>query len=129
MVFSVCVVISFTFWMMNTLSKKYTESLVFYIEYEHLPEQANSISTTDTMRIKLTATGYRILGYKLGILDKLVKVNAAQFKRKENQYIYTLSNHIHQEKIEEQLGEEIKVVDIIPDTLYIRPAISQTQKN
>jgi hypothetical protein len=48
-------------------------------------------------------------------------MDAAQFKRRGNQYYYTLSNHIHAEKIEEQLGEEMKVLDMSPDTLFINP--------
>jgi hypothetical protein len=119
-VFSICVLISFAFWLMNTLSKKYTEPLVFYIEYQHLPEPGNRLRTTDTMRIKVITSGYRIMGYKLGLLDKIIKMDAAQFRHRDNQYIYTLGNHTHSEKIEEQLGDEVKVLDISPDTLYIR---------
>ena len=111
---------------MNMLSKKYTESLVFYIEYQHLPQPGNTIVATDTLRIKVNTSGYRIIGYKFGVFDKLIKIDASQFRRRENQYYYTLTNHIHSEKIEEQLGEEMKVLDITPDTLYIRPAESQT---
>jgi len=124
-VFSICVLISFAFWSMNMLSKKYTESLVFYIQYEHLPQSGNRITTTDTMRIKVNTTGYRVLGYKFGVFDKFVKIDATQFKHKENQYFYTFANHTHIEKIEEQLGEEVKVLDILPDTLYIAPVLPQ----
>jgi hypothetical protein len=121
-VFSICLVVSFAFWFMNILSKKYTQSMLFYIQYEHLPQTGSALSTTDTMRIKVTTTGYRVLGYNFGVLDKFIKIDAAQFRHKENQYFYTLTNnHTHTEKIEEQLGEEIKVLDITPDTLYIRP--------
>jgi len=124
--FSICLFISFAFWLMNMLSKKYTESMVFYIEYQHLPQPGNRISATDTMRIKVNTTGYRILGYKLGIFDKFINIDAGQFRRKDNQYFYTLTNHLHTEKIEEQLGEEVKMTDISPDTLYIRPVEPQT---
>jgi hypothetical protein len=125
-VFSICVVISFGFWLMNMLSKKYTQSIVFYIQYEHLPQVGKQMSVTDTMRIKVTTTGFRLTGYKFGIFEKLLKIDASQFRHKDNLYYYTLTNHIHTEKIEEQLGEEVKVLDISPDTLYIRPAVSST---
>jgi hypothetical protein len=125
-VFSVCFLISFALWFMNMLSKKYTESLVFFIQYEHLSQAVNHEGTTDTMRLKVNASGYRVLGYKLGIFDKLLKVDASQFRHKGNQYFYTLTNHIHSEKIEEQLGDEVKMLDISPDTLFIAPAIPQT---
>lgn len=122
-VFSICVLISFIFWFMNMLSKKYTESLVFYIQYQHLPQSLSRFNSTDTMRIKVTTNGYHILGYKLGVYDKILRIDAAQFRHKGNQYYYTLTNHIHTEKIEEQLGEDVKMLDITPDTLFISPAI------
>lgn len=125
-VFSICFVISFALWFMNMLSKKYTESVVFYIQYQHLPQPANNLNVTDTMRLKVTTSGYRILGYKFGVFDKFVRIDANQFRHRGNQYYYTLSNHLHSEKIEEQLGDEVKMVDISPDTLFISPANSPT---
>jgi hypothetical protein len=125
-VFSICVVISFGFWLMNMLSKKYTESIIFYVQYQNLPKAENRMTVTDTMRIKVITSGFRLTGYKFGIFDKFVKIDASQFHRKDNQYYYTLSNHTHAEKIEEQLGEEVKILDISPDTLYIRPSELQT---
>lgn len=125
MAFSICMLVSFALWFLNMLSKKYTQSMVFYIQYEHLPQPANRVITTDTMRIKLSTSGYRVLGYKFGVLDKFIKVDAAQFRHKGNQYYYALTNHSHDEKIEEQLGEEVKMLDISPDTLYIYPVAPQ----
>jgi hypothetical protein len=122
--FSVCVCISFAFWLMNMLSKKYTESLVFYVQYQHLSQTGNNVNTTDTMRIKVNTSGYRVIGYKFGVLDKFIKIDAGQFRHKGNQYFYTLSNHNHVEKVEEQLGEDVKVLDISPDTLFICPVVS-----
>ena len=121
-VFSICLLISFIFWFMNMLSKKYTESLIFYVQYEHLPQSASHFNSTDTMRIKITTNGYHIFGYKLGVYDKILKIDAAQFRHRGNQYFYTLTNHVHAEKIEEQLGEDVKMLDIAPDTLFISPA-------
>lgn len=123
--FSVCVLIAFAFWYLNMLSKKYTESIVFYVQYQHLSQIGSQLSKTDTMRIKLSTSGYRVIGYKFGILDQFIKIDATQFKHKGNQYYYTITNHIHIEKIEEQLGEDVKMLDISPDTLYILPVEPQ----
>src|ERR1700757_2869349 len=78
-VFSVCLVISFALWLMNMLSKKYTESIVFYIQYQYLPQPARKLNLTDTMRLKITTSGYRIVGYKFGVFDKFIKIDATQF--------------------------------------------------
>ena len=99
--------------------------MVFYIQYDHLPKGGKQVTVTDTMRIKFTTTGFRLLGYKFGVFDKFIKIDAASFRSRENLSYYTLSNHIHAGKVEEQLGEEVKVLDIAPDTLYIRPTALQ----
>lgn len=125
-VFSVCLVISFALWFMNMLSKKYTESIVFYIQYQYLPQPAHKLNLTDTMRLKITTSGYRIVGYKFGIFDKFIKIDATQFRHHGTQYYYSLTNHLHTEKIEEQLGEDVKMLDVAPDTLFISPINSPT---
>jgi hypothetical protein len=109
---------------MNTLSKKYTESLTFGVEYAHYPQPQPAYISTDTIKLKVNASGFRILGYKWGFIDKVIKVDVGQFKHKESGYQYYLNNHIHVSKIEEQLGEEVKLLDISPDTLFIRPVNS-----
>ena len=119
--FIVCFLIALTLWFMNTLSKKYTENLTFGIEYLHYPQPKSSFNATDTLKLKVSSTGFRILAYKMGFIDKTIKMDVSQFKHRDNTYQYNMNNHIHETKVEEQLGDEVKLLDITPDTLFIRP--------
>src|ERR1700722_8250133 len=107
--FMVCLLIAFSLWLMSTLSKKYTESLVFGIEYSNFPQPKASYSSTDTLKLKVNSSGYRILAYKMGFIDKTIKIDAGQFKHSRDKAYpvstYILNNRTHQSKIEEQLGE------------------------
>lgn len=123
--FIVCLLISGFLWVMNSLSKKYTDTLTFHIRYQHLPTEKKVVPFSDAVSIKLTTTGYRLLTYKLGIKEMLINVDANAFRHKDNQYIYNLQNQFHQDKIREQLGEQTDLMEISPDTLFLRPASSQ----
>ena len=121
--FSVCLVLSAALWFMNMLSKKYTETLTFYIKYEHLPQDKKLYPSSDTVHVKVNSTGYRLAAYKLGIDDPILKIDAASFRHS----LYSLTNRNHVEKLEEQLTEDIKVIDVSPDTLYLRNEPPSTQ--
>jgi len=119
--FLICLLIAFMLWLMNTLSKKYTENLTFAIEYSHFPQPQSGYSYNDTLKLKVNTSGFRVLAYKVGFVDKIIKIDAAAFRRREAGWQYNLNNHVHESKIEEQLGEDVKLLDITPDTLFIRP--------
>ncbi len=119
--FSVCLVISFFLWFMNSLAKKYTDTITFQVQYQHLPGDRKLTPSTQTLNIKVTATGFNIAEYTFGLKEALLSFDAGQFRHRDNQYIYSLENKNHLEKLEEQLGEQIKVVEVTPDTLFLRP--------
>jgi hypothetical protein len=118
--FLVCIVISFFLWLMNMLGKKYTDTLTFHVQYLHLPQDKKLYPSTETVNLKVSTSGFNIAAYTFGIKDPFLNIDAAQFRHKENQYLYSLDNKSHMEKIEEQLGDQMKVVDAAPDTLYLR---------
>ena len=120
--FSVCLVIAGFLWLMNTLSKKYTDVITFQVQYQHLPQDKKLTPSAQTVTVKLTATGFNIAQYTFGIKEALLNFDAGQFRHKDNQYLYSLENKNHLEKVEEQLGEQMKVMEISPDTLFLRPA-------
>jgi hypothetical protein len=118
--FVICLILSAGLWTVNTLSKKYTDSLTFTINYEHLKGK-DLVPSSDTIRLKLTSSGFRLMAYKFGINHSSVMIDANQYRRRENTYYYVLTNKTHLDKIEEQFGDEVKLVDIYPDTLYLKP--------
>jgi len=123
--FIVCIVLSTFLWFMNVLSKKYTYSIPFQVQYLHLPQDKKLYPSNESVSIKVNASGFNIMAYKLGIKERFINVDAASFKHKNSEYLYALQSTTHQEKIEEQLGEQMKVLDISPDTLYLSPTQPQ----
>lgn len=119
--FSVCLVIAFFLWLMNAMSKKYTDTITFQVIYQHLPKDKNLTPSAQTVNVRLTATGFNIAEYTFGFKEALLNFDAGQFRHKDNMYLYSFENKNHLEKLEEQLGEQIKIMDVSPDTLFLRP--------
>ena len=123
--FIVCFVISAFLWLMNTFSKKYTDTITFQVQYQHLSQDKKLSPSAPSVNVKVISTGFNIVAYTFGIKEALLNIDAGQFKHKDNQYLYSLENKNHIDKLEDQLGDEIKVVDVSPDTLYLRPLQTQ----
>ncbi len=121
--FLVCVVIAAFLWTVNALSQKYTDVIPFGVQYRHLPSDRKLMPSPDAINLTLTASGYNLLAYKLGIKQPLINIDANVFRHKDNQYIYNLQSQLHQDKIRDQLGEQTELVAITPDTLYLRPDV------
>ena len=117
--FLVCVAISVFLWTMNTLSGKYTDTIMLSIRYKNMPQSKKMLPVTTFLSVKVVSTGYNLAAYTLGIKDPFLKVNANRFYRENNRYVYTFDNKEHFNKIADQLGTDMKVVEIAPDTLYL----------
>jgi len=118
--FFVCIVIAIFLWLMNSLSKKYTDTITFQVQYQHLPQDKKLYPSTPSVNVKLTTSGFNLVAYTFGIKEALLNIDAGQFRHKDNQYLYSLENKTHIDKLEDQLGDQMKVVDVSPDTLYLR---------
>ncbi|HWY99341.1 MAG TPA: hypothetical protein VNY36_09655 [Bacteroidia bacterium] len=112
--FLACLLLATALWFMNALSKNYDEQLKFYVSYENLPK--DKYPSSYTVQVKVNASGYRIMGYKLGINAPNIKLDASQFRH--NSY-YAFTTQKHTEKLQEQLGEAIQINEILPDTLFL----------
>jgi hypothetical protein len=123
--FIICIALSAFLWLMNRLSKKYTDVVTFQVQYQHLSKDKKLIPASEIVTIKLITTGYNLMAYNLGIKESLINVDANSFRHKDNEYFYTLQSQPHQEKIQEQLGEQIEMLEINPDSLFLRPAQQQ----
>jgi len=127
--FLVCTLLAATLWLMNALSKSYEEPLTFFINYQNLPkgDDKQVFPSANTLQLKITATGFRILAYKLGITEAAIQLDASQFR---HNYFYALTTQKHIEKLQEQVGDAIEINSISPDTLFLRnQPPSKTEQN
>jgi hypothetical protein len=122
--FAICVVLATALWFMNAFSKKYTDSLTFYVSYQNLP-QDKKYPSANSVQVKVNASGFQLMTYKMGFNESVIKLDASQFKHS----YYAFTNHTHNEKLQEQLGESIKLLDISPDTVYLRSEPPTSDQN
>lgn len=122
--FLACLSISAFLWLMNTLSKKYTDTIPFQVQYLHQTNERKFVPNSSVVNLKVITSGYNLLAYKLGIRENIIYVDANSFRHKDNQYLYNLQTEIHQDKIREQLGDQTILLEIATDTLFLRPANS-----
>ena len=128
--FITCTLLATALWFMNALSKQYEEPLTFYVSYENMPQAQDKklYPSSNTIQMKVTASGFRVLAYKLGITDPNIKLDINQFR---HNYYYALTTQKHIEKLQEQLGDAVEIHSVSPDTLFLhnQPPSSGNDQN
>jgi hypothetical protein len=119
--FAICLVIAGFLWLMNVLSKKYTDTITFQVAYQHLPQDKKLYPSSPSINVKVFCSGFNLVAYTFGIKEAEINIDANSFRHNW----YNLQNRTHQEKIEDQLGDQMKVLEIAPDTLFLRTTPTQ----
>ncbi len=119
-IYMICLLLSCLLWLLITLSERYDTDIVFPVQYSNIPK---SKVVTSRLPPSITATvnavGFNLVWYKLkGHGDSITMEIPASKLREHNGKYYTLTNN-RLEKISAQLGDKIKVLRIMPDTIYV----------
>ena len=117
--FTICVLISTLFWFIIVFSKKYNDTVSFPVRYVNLPSNKMlSNVLAENINVQIYASGFSILGYKLNpeIEPLTIDVNDIKPDKKVDFYYLTPNSEI--DKLSAQLSSEIKIISVIPDTLY-----------
>jgi YbbR domain-containing protein len=119
-VFAVCLVIAGFFWVITTLSMQFSASLKFPVKYVNLPkDKVISNNLPDSLEIDLKGSGYDIIRTRLKQHIDPVIVDASSYKpHKGSDYYYITTNTKH-ENISRQIGNDFKIISIIPDTIFL----------
>lgn len=119
-IYIICLLLSCLLWLLITLSERYDTDIVFPVHYNNIPKSkvvTNRLPATITATVN--AVGFNLLWYKLrGHGDSITMEIPASKLREHNGKYYTLTNN-RLEKISAQLGDKIKVMRIMPDTIYV----------
>ena len=110
-----CVIISFSFWSLNKLSKKKKANISFNINLVDLPENLvlDSIST-QKINLKIEGTGTSTSSKK--------KINISAKNSANNILI------INKHEIASQLESNLKIIDFYPDTIFLFTSKKKTKK-
>jgi hypothetical protein len=113
------------FWFLNALGREYTTELRYPVRYTNYPE--NMIMVGDlpsSLELKVNAYGYTLLKHYIGrkLLPIVFDVNSFSLNRMpdtdtRNFYIHS---SVAANRISGQLGADIEILDISPDTLFFR---------
>ncbi|MGZ4058026.1 MAG: CdaR family protein, partial [Bacteroidia bacterium] len=118
--FFICVLVSVSFWLMMSLSKEYTITVSFPVSYVNLPTDkiiANHLP--ETIDIEIKSTGFNLLFYKIKQQRETVYLDindALPYTTKNHYYLFSNSRI---DKITAQFSNEIKVLKINPDTIFL----------
>ena len=124
-VFLFILVLTSIIWLLIELSKSYTSSAVFTVEYENLPNGKLLQSTPDSeIRLALKAPGFSLLKYK--IRKHSVKLNLKNVTKKSSSF-YLLPNK-QLTYLNEQLSGENEIIRILKDTIFIELGNNKSKK-
>lgn len=116
-VFGFFLLLSFLFLVIAKLSKTYIETIPFYVSYKNVPDQHSIVPARDSVvQVRVKAYGFKLLSHnfykhKLAVdfdKDKTVKKYGKKYYWDPKQGL---------NKINSQLGSNIEVISIQPDSL------------
>jgi len=123
MVFLVCLSIATLFWFLNALKKEYSVDLTFPVKYTNLPKNKVLANTPpDHFTLKVNSYGFTILRHKLSMAFSPLVFNVNEFTEGKME---TSGNSNFQfgtrrfiKRFSSQVSNELKIVEIQPDSLY-----------
>ncbi len=123
MTYLVFLLIAVVIWYMNALNKDYTTDLKFKVKYTGMPEDKVLVnSPPDQLKLTVNAQGFTLLKYKLGFTFYPITLETNYHTMRKNGSAerggYFLVTQSAFDKIAIQLGSDLKLRSISPDTLH-----------
>ncbi|GGG46876.1 hypothetical protein GCM10011414_15650 [Croceivirga lutea] len=113
-VFLLFLALSFVAWSISKLSQNYDSWVTVELEATKLPDSLLLKENTNTQaRLRISASGFRLLG--MGLSQKTFKVNVSKIQSKNHEY-YLKANTI-QDQLNEKFSTAI-IKRVSPDTLF-----------
>lgn len=120
--FSVFLLISFFIWLLNALSKNYTSSLEYPLQYTDFPEDMVFVGEMpQTIELNVTGHGFAILRYRISRKPVPISftVSSLTVDKIENSTAYILTRNLRSQ-VNGQLPSELRLLEINPDTLHFQ---------
>jgi hypothetical protein len=120
----VFVFIATIFWFLNALSKDYTTTVSYPVNYKNLPKDKILIrELPDKLFLEVKGGGFALLRYKISTAFQPINLNVShQINNKKTRnnilhYIMHTNNTQTKRNISRQLNKDINLQKIIPDTI------------
>lgn len=123
MIFFVCLVIATVLWFVNVLGKSFETEVSMPINYVNLPKNKVLINAPPSaLQVRIEAHGFTLLRNRLRLSLYPVNFNLKTFishsEGTPDNSNYQLASSKFLNYISKQIGSEITIIDISPDTLY-----------
>lgn len=118
--FLICVSLSVFFWFITTFSKDYNSTITFPVTYLNIPKTKVVVNhLPENIDVEINASGFTILYYKLRNTTQSIRIDLKELRAFKDApgYYFAVNNRL--EKIGRQFGSKIKVLKIVPDTLFV----------
>ena len=118
--FLFCVAISVFFWLLMTLSRQYTITVNFPVNYINLPfDKVVSNRLPESIDIQIESSGFNLLWYKIKHQREVISIDLKDVVPLAVKNHYYLLSNSRIDKITAQFSNEIKIVRVIPDTVFL----------
>ncbi len=118
--FLFCVLISAFFWLMLSLSKEYEIKLIFPVAYINSPsDKVIASRLPETIEIEVKSSGFNLLIYKIKKKNETLLIDVADSKPLPQKNHYFLLTNSRIDKITSQFSNDIKILKISPDTIFL----------
>ncbi|MFP4042626.1 MAG: hypothetical protein ACLFT6_07710 [Bacteroidales bacterium] len=121
-VFLFFLVVSTIFWFLNELENVYVTKISYPVKYTEAPsDKIIAEELPDQLELEIEGTGFKILEYQISknIIPLEIRISSANLNKQDDSRYYLLT-HTLQSTIIQELGSEINIVDITPDTLHFQ---------
>lgn len=117
--FLFCLSLSTLFWLLNALSKTSTTNAIFNVNYVNQPKDKVVLNKLpQQLTIKIKGLGYDLISYKLRLRKSVVNVDLNKISGFDGGIRNkTLSSTSFSNFISNQLGDQIEVKNIYPDSI------------
>lgn len=130
-VFISCLVLSAALWFLTVMNGTHTDKVQVPIHYTNLPENMMVINNLpDHISVKVKAKGFRLLSnYLFNSWSSLeINVDPGQDMKKGKRNYYVLPMKHKLEEIGSQLGQDVTIISVEPDSIYFQFDSRATKK-
>jgi hypothetical protein len=117
--FLVCLLLAALFWLFNSLSREYSTIIRVPVDYTNLPSKdLIAVELPDSVDAEVRASGFTLFAYKWTNATSSLKLDMRQARSVGNGD-YALATQQGEERLKGGIGQGLKIVRIMPDTLLL----------
>lgn len=119
--YCICLIFSILFWFLIVLSRDYTSVISVPVKYVNLPKGKIIINKLpDYLTLEVNSFGFNLLRYKLKPATDPIIIDLGQLKVAKSSKESFLVTNSRTDRIRRQLGTNIQVLKVLPDTLFFK---------